>query len=54
MQKNYFVILYFISGFFASFSMMLSTGEIYINLLGLTFFFYLAFTLIDSIENLDL
>ena len=54
MQKNYFVILYFIMGFFASFSMMLSTGEIYINLLGITFFFYLTFTLTDSIKNLGL
>jgi hypothetical protein len=54
MQKNYFVILYFISGFFTAFSMMLSTGELYINLIGLTFFFYLVFTLTDSIENLGL
>lgn len=54
MQKNYFIILYFIMGFITSFSMMLNDGEIYINLIGITFFFYLAFTLTDSIENLGL
>jgi len=52
MHKNFLAAFYFLFGFVTSFSMMLSDGELYVKLGGSTLFFYLAFNLLDAIEDI--
>jgi len=52
MHKNFLASFYFLFGFVTSFSMMFSEGEIYVKLAGYTLFFYLAFSLLDAIEDI--
>lgn len=51
-KENFLAIIYFIFGFFTSFSMMLQGKELYIIFGGVTLFSYLLFTLIDSFVEL--
>ena len=52
MKSNYLASLYFISGFLTSFSLMFQGAEPYINLAGVTLFFYLTFSLTEALEDL--
>jgi hypothetical protein len=52
MHKNFLASFYFLFGFITSFSMMLSDGELYTKLGGCTLFFYLAFNLLDALEDI--
>ena len=52
MHKNFLASFYFLFGFITSFSMMLSDGELYVKLGGCTLFFYLAFNLLDALEDI--
>jgi hypothetical protein len=54
MKSNYLAGLYFIAGFLTSFSLMVQGTELYINLAGVTLFFYLTFSLTEALEDLDL
>ena len=54
MKSNYLASLYFIAGFLTSFSLICQGTELYINLAGVTLFFYLTFSLTDALEDLGL
>ncbi len=52
MKSNYLASLYFIAGFLTSFSLICQGTEPYINLAGVTLFFYLTFSLTEALEEL--
>jgi hypothetical protein len=54
MKSNYLASLYFVFGFLTSFSLMIQGTELYINLAGVTLFFYLTFSLTEAVEDLNL
>jgi len=54
MKTNILAVLYFVFGYITSFSLMVQGTELYINLAGITLFFYLTFSLTDALENLGL
>jgi hypothetical protein len=54
MKSNYLAGLYFIAGFLTSFSLICQGTEPYINLAGVTLFFYLTFSLTEALEDMNL
>ena len=54
MKSNYLASLYFVFGFLTSFSLIVQGTELYINLAGVTLFFYLTFSLTEALEDLNL
>ena len=52
MKSNYLATAYFIAGFLTSFSLICQGTEPYINLAGVTLFFYLTFSLTEALEDL--